>query len=157
MPSWRKLLPETDFLGVADFPKPIEVTISRAAMAEMPSRDDKKSTEKEYSACLWILDKNGNEFHKKWKLPKLVMQVFSWMLGEDYALWAGQKITLKPTWCNAFGDIEPCIRPVIPADIQDRLMRSMKKKKTNRAMWECPPPRDLKPQPQPTQPENANG
>lgn len=140
MPSWRKLLPETEFLSVADFPKPIEVTISRAAMAEMPSRDEKKDAKKEYSACLWILDKSGNEFHKKWKLPKLVMQVFSWMLSEDYDAWAGKKVTIRPTWCNAFGDIEPCIRPVLSPDIQDRLMRSLKKKKTNRSMWECPAP-----------------
>ena len=142
MPNWRKLLPIGDFLGPQDFPLPREVTISRAGISVMPSRDDKKDAKKEEAACLWILDVNGHEFLRKYKLPKLVMRVFSWMLGSDYDNWAGKKITLRSTWCNAFGDVEECIRPVITDEIHGKLMKSMKKKKTNRDMWECKAPSD---------------
>lgn len=153
MTHYRKLMPTGEFLGPQDFETPREVTISRVAIVDMPEREGKK----EKACCMWILNAAGAEYPRRLKLPKTVLFAFSLVLGTDSDAWTGQKIMLKTTWCLSFGDIEECIRPVLTSAQTEQVIKRLKKRKINSKVWECPPPRDLKPQPTQQPTENANG
>jgi hypothetical protein len=137
MPHYRSLYPPSDFLGPQDFPAPgREVTISRVALAEMPEREGKK---KEKAACLWITAKDGSEYPRRLKLPKSFIFALSELLGPDYDQWAGKKITLVSAHCLAFGDVEECVRPVLPNAINDKVSAWLKRRNSSPRAWMCNP------------------
>ena len=137
MSHYRKLFPPGEFLGPQDFPEPgKEVTISRAAIADMPERDGKI----EKAACLWIVAADGSEYPRRLKLPKSFIFALSRLLGPDYDLWTGKKITLTAAWCLSFGEVEECVRPVLPPDVLKAVGAWLKKRKSSAKAWSCAAP-----------------
>ena len=132
------LLPPSPFLGPQHFQVPREVTISRVGNSEMPERDAKKTPE--VKVCMWILDKTGEEFPLKLKIPPTMLRVMGWILGTNYKLWPGKKIWLKATWCLSFREVQECVRPQLTEAMTRKIRNKLKDRKVTPDCWECDPP-----------------
>ena len=125
---WKLMLDPSVYLGAQDFPKEKTVKIGRVVREEMPERDkNKKAT----SAPMIYFTHNGAELPRKLKVPRTVMYGLNLLLGVDTDSWIGKDITLYATRCDSFGDVEECIRVRFPAEIDEKILRMLKKKKAN--------------------------
>ena len=91
------------YLKAADFAgEPVTLTIVQVVKDKVQAANGTKSEK-------YIL--RFKETEKELILNKTNARSVAKVLGELKAIaWPGQKITLKPTTCEAFGEIVPCIR-----------------------------------------------
>lgn len=127
MTHYKNLLDPTDFLGAADFPAPKTVTISRAVREKLPERKGEAATE---APMLYFIH-NGQEIRRKYKVPKSVLYALSLVLGPDVDEWKGKQITLQAAKCLSFGEIEECVRPVLTPEIEAKVFKWLKKRKSS--------------------------
>lgn len=132
---YKLLLDPGHFLGPQDFPKPTEVTISRAVSEEIAGKGDEKSDGKKYP-MLYLKDKDGNEYPRKLKIAKTVLHGLSLLLGTDIDQWKDKKIVLYATWCMSFGEKEECVRPQFPSDIRSKITKYCKKRGVSPSCYE---------------------
>jgi len=90
------------YLKAVDFPGPVVLTIAAVIKDKVQltngSKEDKYIVTFEGTEKALVLNKtNAKAIAKKLDEPKAIN-------------WAGQKITLKPSKCEAFGEIVACIR-----------------------------------------------
>jgi hypothetical protein len=135
MSHYKNLLDPSRYLGSQDFtPEGREVTISRAVREKMAARPG----EPEQSApMLYILQKDGVEYPRPYKVPKTVMFGLSLLLGTETDNWKGQKITLYSAYCMSFGEKEPCIRLRFPDAVEEAIRKWLKKRKVNPSAYLC--------------------
>lgn len=134
MTHYKNLLDPGEFLGPQDFPaEGREVTISRAVGEDLEDRDDK--TRKKRTPMIYIKTKDGGEYPRKFKVPKSVLHGLSLVLGPETDAWAGQKITIFRTKCLSFGDVEECLRVKFSPDIDDKIYKWLKKRKSSRSAY----------------------
>jgi hypothetical protein len=127
MTHYKTLLDPTEFLGPADFPTPKTVTISRAVREKMPERKGEATTE----APMLYFSHNGQEIKRKYKVPKSVLYALSLLLGPDIDEWKGKQITLMAAKCLSFGEVEECVRPVLSVDVEAKVFKWLKKRKSS--------------------------
>lgn len=130
---YRKLLDPGEFLGPQDFPKEREVTIARVTSEKMKAREEGKSDT--LAPMIFILDKDGKEYSRKFKIPKSVLHGLSLLLGTETDAWVGKKITLFSAKCLSFGDVEECIRVRFPAEIDGKIRKWLKKRKASASAY----------------------
>lgn len=128
MAHYRKLLDPGKFIGPQDFPAPREVTISRVVREVIPARDGESATS---APMLYFKQKEGGEYARPFKVPKSVLYGLSEHLGTDYDAWADKAITIFSTKCMSFGDIEECLRIKFPERIDRKIIKWLKKRKSN--------------------------
>jgi hypothetical protein len=126
MKDYRTLLDPTDFLGPADFPSPKSVTISRAVREKIDLKDPKS-----LDAPMLYFTHNGQEIKRKYKVPKSVLYALSLLLGPDIDEWKGKQVTLMAANCLSFGEVESCIRPVLPPEIKSKVFKWLSKRKSS--------------------------
>jgi hypothetical protein len=127
MTHYKTLLDPTEFLGPADFPTPKTITISRACREKMPERKGEAVTE----VPMLYFSHNGQEIKRKYKVPKSVLYALSLLLGPDIDEWKGKQITLMAAKCLSFGEVEECVRPVLSADVEAKVFKWLKKRKSS--------------------------
>ena len=132
MAHYKSYLDPGKYLGPADFPTEREITISRLAREKLPARDG----EPEQSApMIYVVAKDGSEYPKPYKVPKLVMHGLSLAFGTEADAWKGQKIGMFKTTCMSFGDVEECLRLRFSPEIDGKIRKFMKKRKLNPSMY----------------------
>ena len=125
---YKQLLDPGKFLGPQDFTAEREVTISRVSREKMPARDG----EPEQSApMLYIIQKDGAEYARPYKVPKSVMYGLSLAFGTETDAWKGQKIGMFAAKCMSFGEVEECLRLRFSPEIDGKIRKWMKKRKSN--------------------------
>jgi hypothetical protein len=127
MTNYRLLLDPTDFLGPQDFPTPKTVTFSRAVREKIPERKGEAATE----APMLYFSHNGQEIKRKYKVPKSVLYALSLLLGPDIDEWKGKQITLMAAKCLSFGEVEECIRVSLPPEIESKVFKWLRKRKSS--------------------------
>lgn len=128
MAHYKQLLDPGEFLGPQDFSAEREITISRVSREKMPAREG----EPEQSApMLFIVAKDGTEYHRPYKVPKSVMYGLSLAFGTETDAWKGQKIGMFAAKCMSFGEVEECLRLQFSAEIHAKIRKWMKKRKSN--------------------------
>jgi hypothetical protein len=129
---YRQLLDPGKYLGPQDFTAEREVTIARIAREKMPARDG----EPEQSApMLYILQKDGAEYPRPYKVPKSVMYGLSLAFGTETDAWQGQKIGMYASKCMSFGAVEECLRLRFSAEIDAKIFKWMKKRKASASAY----------------------
>jgi hypothetical protein len=132
VPHYKQLLDPGKFLGPQDFTTEREVVISRVAREKMPARDG----EPEQSApMLYILQKDGAEYPRPYKVPKSVMYGLSLAYGTETDAWKGQKIGMYAAKCMSFGAVEECLRLRFSAEIDAKIFKWMKKRKASASAY----------------------
>ena len=131
MTHWKQLFDPSEYLGPQDFQKPKKVTISRVTSEK---GDDGKKR-----AHMYFIHE-GKELTRKWNVPKSSMYGLSILLGSDYDSWHGKQITLHADHCLSFGDVEECVRCEFPPNIEERVIKYLKKRKVNPKVHRCPAP-----------------
>jgi hypothetical protein len=126
MTHYKNLLDPTDFLGAADFPAPKTVTISRAVREKIDPKDPKT-----LEAPMLYFVHAGQEIRRKYKVPKSVLYALSLMFGPDVDEWKGKQITLMAAKCLSFGEVEECVRPVLTPEIESKVFKWLKKRKSS--------------------------
>lgn len=128
MTHWRALLDPGIFLGPQDVTTDKTVQIARVVREKLPERDSDK--EPQSAPCMYF-SYNGKELTKRLKLPKSLMYGLSLMYGVDTDAWIGKDVTLFATKCMSFGDVEEAIRIRFPQDIDKKIIRWLKKRKSS--------------------------
>jgi hypothetical protein len=125
---YKTLLDPGKFLGPQNFAAEREVTIARVSREKMPARDG----EPEQSApMLYIVAKDGSEYARPYKVPKSVMYGLSLAFGTETDAWKGQKIGMFAAKCMSFGEVEECLRLRFSPEIDGKIRKWMKKRKSN--------------------------
>lgn len=133
MPHVKLLLDPAKFLNDSDFTADgREVTISRIVREKLPER---KGEAEASAPMLYVVATGGGEYGRPMKVPKLVLYGLGIMLGTETNAWKGKKIWIYSTFCNAFGDREPCLRVKFPADVEVAVRKHIKKRKLNPLMY----------------------
>lgn len=125
---YKQLLDPGKFLGPQDFTAEREVTIARVSREKMPPRQG----EPEQSApMLYIVAKDGSEYVRPYKVPKSVMYGLSLAFGTETDAWKGKKIGMFAAKCMSFGEVEECLRLRFSPDVDGKIRKWMKKRKSN--------------------------
>jgi len=130
MPHWKSLLDPTVFLGPQDFAKDKTVAISRVVREALPERDGSKTE----GAMMYFAYK-GAELPRKLKLPKSLMYGLSLTFGSDTDAWVGKEVTLYAARCLSFGEVEECVRIRFAPEVDDKIVRWLKKRKKDPRMY----------------------
>ena len=132
---YKQLLDPALFLGPQDFVAEREVAISRVTRGEMPNRD---GAEKQFAPMLYIMQRDGKEYPRPYKVPKSVLYGLSLHLGNDADAWAGKKITIFSAHCMAFGQREECLRVRFTTEIDQQILKWLKKRKASASAYMLP-------------------
>jgi hypothetical protein len=101
MPHYRLMYP-SEYLNAADLlGKDVVVTIKSVSIEEVPGVDGQKKPKP-------VVTFEGK--HKRLPLPITCAKRIAQQLGNDTDDWAGKKVTLFPTTCQAFGATVECVR-----------------------------------------------
>jgi hypothetical protein len=132
MSHYRALLDPGIFLGPQDFVVERPVTISRIIKGEMPTREKEKAST---APMLFILQKDGIEYPRCYKVPKSVLFGLSCLLGTETDAWKGKQITLFSCFCMSFGTKEECVRVKFPPEIDEKVFTWLRKRKTSASVY----------------------
>ncbi len=136
MPHYKTLLDPGIFIGAQDFPTDKTVKISRIIREKMPTREGEKDEEVKAGVMLYFsAGTPPKELARKYKLPKSVMYGLSLMFGTDTDGWLGKEVTLFATKCVSFGEVEECVRLRFTAEIDKKIVKWLKKRKSNPAAY----------------------
>lgn len=101
MPHYRLMYP-SEYLNAADLnEKDAVVEIASVTIEDVPGVDGKKSPKP-------VLTFKGAK--KRWPLPKTCARKIAERFGNKTEEWIGEKVTLYPTTCQAFGQTVECVR-----------------------------------------------
>lgn len=101
MGHYRLMYP-SEYLNAADLQgKEVAATIEKVALEDVPGTDGAKKKKP-------VVYFKGA--HKRLPLPKTCAKVIAQKFGSDTDKWVGQKVTLYPTECMAFGQMVECVR-----------------------------------------------
>ena len=131
MTHWKQLFDPSERLGAHDFEKPKKLTISRVVSEK--GADGKKE------AHMYFMH-DGKELKRYWSVPKSSMYGLTLLLDGPYDTWHGKQITLHADHCLSFGDVEECVRCEFPPNIEEKVIKYLKKRKANTKVHRCPAP-----------------
>jgi hypothetical protein len=131
MQHYKELLDPGVFVGPQDFTTDKTITISRVVREDMPKRDGEDKT----SSPMMYFSHAGTELPRKYKVPKSVLYGLSLLYGTDIDQWVGKKVTLFAAKCMSFGEVEECVRIRFPDDIDAKIFKWLKKRKSNRSAY----------------------
>lgn len=127
MTHYKALLDPSEFIGPQDFPTPKALTISRVVREALKRAEEGGKS----GAPMMYFTHGGKELPRKYKVPSGVMYALSLMYGSDVDQWVGKTVTLYAAQCLSFGDVEECVRPEIPPEIERKVLAWYKKRKAS--------------------------
>jgi len=129
----------TDCLEAFEFKgKDAKRTISRVALVKVEKTDKqgKPTGAYEYKAHMFFKNTEGKESGRYYDVPKSVRYGLSLKYGVETDGWTDKEVTLYPTECFAFGEIQPCLRIRVSEDHRKKIIIWMKKHKSSERMYE---------------------
>lgn len=127
MSHYKTLLDPSEFVGPQDFPKPKALTISRVVREQLKRSEEGGKT----GAPMMYFAHGGAELPRKYKVPNGVMFALSLVHGSDVDAWVGKTVTLFAAKCLSFGDVEECVRPELPPEVERKVLAWYKKRKAS--------------------------
>lgn len=136
MVHYKSLLDPSDFIGAQDFPTDKTVKISRVVREKMPKREGEKADEEKSAPMIYFIAGNPPvELKRKYKVAKSVMYGLSLTFGSDTDSWIGKDVTLFATKCLSFGEIEECVRIRFTPDVDKKILKWLKKRKSSASAY----------------------
>lgn len=129
MRHWKTVLDPGEYLGPQDFPQPAKLIVSRIEREKVSEREEQEAP------MIYFATPDGKEIPRKYKCPKSVLYGLNLALGKDLDKWKGKEVELYAAQCYAFGEIEDCIRIKFSKEIEDNIIRWMKRRKANPASY----------------------
>lgn len=124
MPHWKTYQDPTDYIQPHEMAGGKNLTISRI--------ESERNPEGKLGMVLYFLDNKGQEYPRKITLAKCVRYSLELLFGSPITEdWIGKEATFYETKCSSFGAIEPCIRVQVPDEIEQKIIKWLKKKKAN--------------------------
>lgn len=125
MAHWKKLLPESEYIGPQDFDKgPVKLTITKVVRQKLTAREDEQG-------AVMYLETNGKPCKKRFHVCKSLLFGLAQTFGSDSESWHGQEVELYKAKCLSFGQVEECVRIRFTPEVDRAIIAWLKKLKVS--------------------------